>query len=247
MGPFASGAAYYAVLSDTPQRLEREGPLLLELLDRAPGTRVVDLACGTGLHAEFLARHGAEVAAFDLSAEMVAYASEHRAHAAVTYAVGDMRRVCGGPWDLALCLGNSLSLLPSLADVDATFAGVRQGLAPRGLFLLQIMNYAAPAMREPRHRVERKNVADVEIIAVKSLVPSGDRTLLSLAFFSRREGEIDDVSETAVLLNLSRGHILEAAERAGMRVVDVLGAYDRNPFTAETSPDLIFVLANEQP
>ena len=111
MAAFHTIAEYYEVLSDSEARLRREGPFLAECLERAPGRRVLDVACGTGLHAEFFANLGAEVAALDLSAEMIAHARERRPHPAIHYAAGDMREPPTGPWDLAVCLGNSLSLL----------------------------------------------------------------------------------------------------------------------------------------
>ena len=56
---FTTSAKYYEVLSDNEKRLKREGPFLKETLQQAPGLRVVDMACGTGLHAEFFAKLGA--------------------------------------------------------------------------------------------------------------------------------------------------------------------------------------------
>ena len=183
---FRATAPYYEVLFDSAPRLEREGPCLLSVLERAPGQRVVDLATGTGPHALFFAENGAEVDAFDLSEEMIAHAQAQRPHDRIHYSQGDMRQPEGGPWDLAICLGNSLSLLPAYADVTATFASLRQRLAPEGLFLLQVLNYGLDSAQEPRHRVVTKEHDGAEIVAVKSLVPQEGRTLLSLAFFARK-------------------------------------------------------------
>ena len=62
-------AAYYEVLSDNAARPQREGQFLAECLEQAPGRRVLDIACGTGIHAEFLAGRGADVTAADASPE----------------------------------------------------------------------------------------------------------------------------------------------------------------------------------
>lgn len=241
MTAFTSSAAYYAILSDTPARLEREGPLLLDLLGRAPGQRVVDLACGTGLHAEFLAQHGATVTAFDVSSEMIAHAAGHRPHPGATYAVGDMRRLAQGPWDLALCLGNSLAALDAVSEIDVVFDRVFAGLAPGGLFLCQVTNPTSRDAREPRHRVERKRADGAEIVAVKTLAPHGERTLLSLAFFARRGDRYDHVAETAVLLHVGRDTLVAAAQQAGLDVLDVWGGYDRAAFDPDCSPDAVCV------
>ncbi|MCX5758690.1 MAG: class I SAM-dependent methyltransferase [Candidatus Hydrogenedentes bacterium] len=245
-------AAYYDVLAGGRKRLDREGPLLTECLRRAPGRCVVDLACGTGLHALFMAESGAEVTALDTSAGMIAYARANRPHPSVAYGVGDMRRLGGGPWDLALCLGNSLSLLPSVEDLSSVFQGVASALRPGGLFLMQLLNYSAPSAQEPRHRVERHRVAGEDLVVVKSLVPDDGRTLLSIVFHiadkshtaprSMIESHIRAIVDTAVLRHWSSVNLREAAEAAGLCVTDEYGAFGRAPFEPSSS-DLIVVAA----
>ena len=235
-------AAYYEVLSDSESRLRREGPFLKERLDQAPGMRVVDLACGTGLHARFFADLGAQVSAIDLSPEMIRFAREHRGHPAIRYAVGDMRALRGGPWDLAVCLGNSLSLLGFRKAVDTALEAVSSSLAPGGLFVVQVLNYAAAAAQRPRHRVERKTRGDAEIIAVKNLVPHGDRTLLSVTFHTIRNGEHESVTDTAVLLHLDQEAILESAALAALEVYSVYGGFDGSAYQPGLSSDLVVIL-----
>jgi len=50
--------------------------LLAEWIDRVPRGRALDVACGAGRNALFLASHGFEVDAFDISAEALARARE---------------------------------------------------------------------------------------------------------------------------------------------------------------------------
>ena len=241
MKAFRSSAQFYDSLSDRGARLEREGPLLLDVLGKAPGKRVVDIACGTGLHAEFLAQQGAAVTALDFSEDMVAYAREHRAAPNIDFQTGDMKALEGGPWDMAICLGNSLSLLPSLNDLRETFQRVYKALAPDGRFLMQILNYRAPSAQAPRHRVERKVVDGVRITAVKSLVPQGDHTLLSLAFFDVESEPASSLPEAAVLLNLTDTQLIEAGEAAGFNPPVIYGGFDRSPYVPDESGDLVGV------
>lgn len=236
---FSRVAEFYELLSDGEKRLQREAPLLAEWFDRAPGGRVADLACGTGLHAAFMAERGATVTAFDLSEDMLAYARARRPHAHVDYLQADMRNVHGGPWDLIICLGNSLSLLGSLSDVEAVMRAVNGALAPGGLFGVQVINYASPGARQARHRVEERRTGDTELVAVKSLISHGDHTLLSIVFHVLEGGCHRTVSETAMLVNLSADDLRGAAERAGLATESVLGGFDRKPFDPEQSTDLI--------
>ena len=238
---FTTTAAYYEALANPSGRLEREGPFLKSILERAPGPRVLDLACGTGVHTLFFAQEGAMVTGADISAEMVAFASAHRPHRAIQYIVGDMRSLPDGTWDLIICLGNSLALLEKNTDLHAVFRSAAGHLAPEGLLVTQTLNYARPAAREPRHRVERGEFEGAEVTAVKSLVPHGERTLLSLAFFADDSGAIVSLSETAILRNWTPDELRNAAETAGLTVDAVYGGYDGSAFDGEKSSDVLLV------
>lgn len=242
MSAFTTIAEFYEVLSDSQARLEREGPFLRHCFEQAPGARVLDIACGTGLHAGFFAELDAEVTALDASEQMIELACQRRPNKGVTYGVCDMRCVAGEPWDMAVCLGNSIALLEALDDIATTLKAVYASLAPGGLFVIQTINYAADAAQKPRHRVETKVLGDREIVAVKSLVPHAGHTLLSIAFFSKENGPYTSVSETSVQLNLKREELERAANAAGFEVKAVHGAFDRSEYVAATSPDIIVVL-----
>jgi len=60
---------------------EREVAFLVELLDLPPGSRILDVGCGTGRHSVALAKHGYAMTGVDLSDGMLAKAAE-RAHGA---------------------------------------------------------------------------------------------------------------------------------------------------------------------
>lgn len=241
--PGFTSAEYYEILTNSEERLRKEGPFLLTLLKQAPGVRALDLACGTGLHAKFLAGHGCEVDAVDAGEEMIAYASEKRADDRIHYRVEDMRELTGGPWDLAICLGNSLCLLETGDALREVFRRVAEGLAPDGYFVSQILNYARPLAQEPRHRVEHRDVDGAHVVAVKSLVPDRGRTLLSVAYFARRGDVIDRHCDTAVLAEWRPEDLRAAAETAGLRVYAVHGGLDGADFDPAGSADVVLVAA----
>ena len=66
-------------------------PAVLGLCGEVAGMRVLDAACGAGVYIEELVRRGAEVVAFDASAEMVRIARE-RMGSAVEVRVHDLER-----------------------------------------------------------------------------------------------------------------------------------------------------------
>jgi len=242
MDAFNRGAEYYEALSNPEGRLDKEGRLLLECLSRAPGSRVLDMACGTGLHALFLAEHGAEVTACDVSPGMLAHVARTRPHERIAYEQADMRSVRGGPWDFAICLGNSLALLPAEGDLRRVFRHAADHLTPGGLWLLQVVNYQAPGAQQPRHRVEERAMPEGGLVAVKSLVPHAEHTYLSINYFMERGGTIDQVSETAVLHHWNLETLERMADECGLDVAARYGGFDQRSFDAVQSSDMVLVL-----
>lgn len=241
-GAFTDGAEWYDALGANPGRLEREGPFLLGTLGRAGGRRVLDTACGTGLHALWLAERGASVRATDLSPGMVAVARARRAHPDVVYGEGDMRLPPAGPWDLILCLGNSLSLLPEESDVDTFFRNGAAVLAPEGRVVVQVLNCALPAAAQPRARTAEAVVDGVPVRADKRFTPEDGRTRLEILYTAVRGGKVETFREEAVLRHWSRAFLKGSARAAGLAVEACQGGFDGAPFDPGHSPDLILTL-----
>ncbi len=236
-------AEYYELLGNTGGRLDREGPFLLEALAAAPSKTVADLACGLGLHALFFAEHGGVVQAFDLIREMIDHARNRRAHPKITYAVGDLSALSGGPYGLVVCLGNSLCLLDSTQKVKAFFQGVHDHLLPGGLCLTQTLNYEAPAMKRPRVRVERAELQGGELAAIKRFLPETDHTRLTIDYLGVTAGSMFEASEAFTLQHWTARQLSEVALNTGLQVKDCFGGYDRRPFR-EDAPDIVLVTQN---
>lgn len=240
---FDDAADFYEVLANADARLKKEGALLKACLEAAPTRDAADLACGTGLHAHYLAEAGARVKAFDLSRGMVAHAERLRPHPRVAYAVGDMRELTGGPYGLVVCLGNSLCLLWEEADLARCLRNAAAQLHPGGHFLIQIRNGRAAPNREPKQRIEQRRIEGGEVVAVKNLVPQPPReTLLSLAFFAFTPDGVRTAAEAAVLRDWSRTELDAAAQEAGLAAQACYGGFDRSSFNPDASGDLVMVL-----
>ena len=244
MSTFDSVASYYEIMYDTAARLEKEGPFLCKQLERVDSPRVADIACGLGIHALFCAEHGAKVGAFDLSPDMIAHAQKMRPHKNITYATGDMRSVQGRPYDVVLCLGNSLTLLDSLDDVKQAFDSVSKNLSPKGVFIIQILNFAA--LRDARHRVEHKTRNEIDITAVKNIVPLGDKVLLTLTFSACENGHYTSTAESCHLLPLRLEGIEAIVVDTNLQIESIHGNLQEASFNPESSLDLVLVIRKQE-
>ncbi len=141
-------AEQYDTMTRFAARLPGEREMLARWRDRLGFASALDVACGTGLHAIALAQLGVAVTGADLSPEMLAQARRHAAAEGVhvqwvAAAMERLDQAVDAPFDLLLCLGNSL---PHLLDADALAAalsGFHRLLAPGGHLLLQLINYTA--------------------------------------------------------------------------------------------------------
>ncbi|MBV9578164.1 MAG: class I SAM-dependent methyltransferase [Chloroflexi bacterium] len=109
-----------------------------------PGARVLDVGCGTGIDAVYLARRGISVLAIDFSPEMIAQCRARVASAGLEHAVQsrilsvhDLGSLSGERFDGLISAFAGLSTLPDLRQfaVDA-YALVR----PHGRLILHLLN-----------------------------------------------------------------------------------------------------------
>lgn len=96
-------------------------PLLARAVAPGPGTRVLDVGCGTGDNAAWLAASGAAVTAFDVSPTAVGRARARFPDAGVAWAVADLRALPAawrGAFDLVTEV-YTLQVLPPAARREA--------------------------------------------------------------------------------------------------------------------------------
>lgn len=96
---------------------------------RVPGSRVVDLGCGTGRIGRWLVAHGArEVVGVDLSAEMLERANARPGYASTTQASITQTGLAAGSFDG----GTSSLVLDHVADLGGFFAEAHRLVRPGG-------------------------------------------------------------------------------------------------------------------
>lgn len=142
------------------------------------GARVLELGCGTGAHAEHLARMGFSVHGVDLSPTMLERAQARRASLArevasrLSFGHGDIRSVrTGETYDAAISLFHVMSYQTANEDLAAAFRTAATHLAPGGRFLFDYWyGPAVLAQRpEPRTRLLEDELIEVRRVAQPEL------------------------------------------------------------------------------
>jgi SAM-dependent methyltransferase len=109
------------------------------------GGKAVDLGAGFGMHTIPLARAGYEVLALDTSSHLLAELRRHSSGLKVQVELGDMLQFAEHASieaDLILCMGDTLTHLQSMAEVDLLLRRVVASLGPAGRFVATFRDYS---------------------------------------------------------------------------------------------------------
>jgi SAM-dependent methyltransferase len=102
---------------------------------RSPGNRLLDVACGTGRHLQYLGRQFA-VEGLDISAEMLELA--RRRNPGVPFHQGDMKDFdLGRAFDVVTCLFSSIGYVKTLERLTQALACMANHLVPGGILVIE--------------------------------------------------------------------------------------------------------------
>ena len=142
-------------------RLDLEIPfidtLLSEIKSEGPNPKkVLDSACGTGMHATALAKRGYDVFGADFSSAMIQKARENAKAEGQTVhfeiaGFGTLAHTFGNQqFNAILCLGNSLPHLLTLHELNAALDDFADCLKEGGLLLIQNRNFDSVMPKKER-------------------------------------------------------------------------------------------------
>lgn len=120
-----------------------------------PGSPVLDCACGIGADAMALARKGLAVTACDGSQAMVAETRRRSERFGISMTISwsqwqDLPNRVRGPFELVLCLGNSIVHAETRTNRVAALAGMRKVLSPAGTLIVDSRNWELLYRSRPR-------------------------------------------------------------------------------------------------
>jgi len=243
-------------LIDWPKRLAVERSLILRVLSDAPSKRVLDLGCGTGRHARFLAEQGYEVVAIDASETALERARRDPVPAGVEFLLGEIgavERSVRGHFGAAFCLGNTLPHLLSAESVSRMLVGLKRRLLPGAPVLVQTLNYDRVFSGENRALplefvpgTPDSPVPDSEIVVVRVVEPQDDGivvlTTSALRYRPTVVPAMELVDTRATQLHGWKSDELRVMlEVARLPIRDVYGDMQGAPFDPLESRELVIV------
>jgi SAM-dependent methyltransferase len=257
-GMYDAFSVDYDYFVDWPRRLAAELPFIEERLRAKKAVSVLDVACGTGMHALALAERGYEVVGVDSSPGMIKRARTNAAEAGmdVRFEVagfGDLAHTLGGRlpqsrkpfetgFDAVLCLGNSLPHVLSTVELVQALADFAGCLRTAGLLLIQNRNFDAVLARRDRWMpLQSHKESGNEWLFLRFYDFEADGTLTFNVLTLRRKevGEWDQNLTSTRLWPLTQEELTEALEAIGFEAITCWGDMEGAAFDPEISGNLI--------
>ncbi len=243
----------YDLMFPWPARLREEGDFWADLFARHGVRSVLDCACGTGMHLIRFAELGLAAYGSDLSPGMVetAMANAMRAGVLANVRVASFTELTSRfdvdeRFDAVVCMGNSLTLAPSDADVALAVREMRAMLNPGGVCVLNIFNWdklareglrIMPAARATR---EGREVTFLRVFHHRGMVID-----LHIVVMTGTAGAMETQVLTAWQRPVGFAQLAGFLREASFTGWDAYSGYDLAPFDPETSDKLILVATTE--
>ncbi len=226
---------YYHILYQSHDETEAKLFIdnLVRMLPLQPGARLLDLACGKGRHARYLAEKGFDVTGLDVSAASIAFA-RHFEHDRLSFYRHDMRepfRV--NYFDGVLNIFTSFGYFNTDRDHLKTLQNVSKGLKPGGLFVLDFFN--ADWVRNHLVRSETKTLDGIEFHLKKSI---REKHVYKQVIFETG-GRRFQFRERVRLFTLADFRQMFSA--AGLNLLQTFGDHDLGPFDPKKSQRLVLL------
>ena len=205
---FDSYARYYDLLYRDKDYVAEADYLASHLRRHAPKVAsILELGCGTGAHAEHLARMGYAVHGVDQSETMLARAAVRKSSlpadiaARLSFGRGDVRTVrTGATYDAVVSLFHVMSYQVTNADLQAAFTTAAVHLRPGGLFLFDFWYGPAVLAQRPETRVKRLEDESIKVTRIAEPVMHENECAVDVNYSvfieEKKSGSVRQVRET---------------------------------------------------
>ena len=189
---------------------------LIQQHKKSPGNALLEVACGTGLHASIL-RQNYQVEGLDLDAEMLAVASQN--YPDISFHQADMAKFdLGKQFDVVTCLFSSIGYVKTKVRLDQAIQTMKDHLLPGGVLIVEPWftpeqwktgRVSALFVDQPDLKISRINISEA-------------KGLISFFVFHYTVGSpqgIEYFTERHELGLFTQEEYLEAFRKAGLEVI----------------------------
>lgn len=209
---------------------------LIQHLPVKPQDRILDIACGRGRHALYLAAEGFQVTGIDLSPNSILYAQQEAKKRALdaTFYVHDMRKATDEKVNIVLNVFTSIGYFEDVADNTKALQAFYNSLAKEGLAVIDFLH--VPHVKKYWVANEVVTKSGITFILKRSFIDGWIEKNISFT----HGGKPYAFTERVRALTLS--DFEQMCNSVGFRIIKVFGDYALNSFDTRYAKRLILVL-----
>jgi len=128
------------------------------------GMRILDIGCGTGIHANYLAEMGFKVTGIDFSKEMISIANKGKVKNTDFFVYNATSFDLSVKFDVILSLFHVVSYQTENQNIKDLFVNVSKHLKKNGLFIFDFWYGPAVLSEGPSVRIKRLEDNDIKIV-----------------------------------------------------------------------------------
>ncbi len=208
---------------------------LLDYLRPAPGSLMLDVACGRGRHARYLADRGFEVTGIDLSIESI-NAAKRMENEHLHFYQHDMRlpfRI--NYFDVVFNFFTSFGYFDTQRDNNNALRTLHHALKPGGRLVLDYLNSPYVAA----HLVPGE-VKEIDGVVFNIRREVQDKRFLKQIDILDREKPLQTTFTESVKA-FTRSDFETMFADQGLKILDIFGDYHFNAYEAERSPRMVII------
>jgi ubiquinone/menaquinone biosynthesis C-methylase UbiE len=197
---------------DYAKEVERVNEII-QSHQRSSGVELLDVACGTGKHIEYL-KNNYHVTGLDISEEMLAIARKRNSD--VRFVLGDMKHAkLKQKFDIITCLFESINYNITLEQLKMAFGNLAMHLKPGGVILIEPI-FTRESFIEKHLSIDSVDDSDMKIARVGLAREEKGHAVLELQYLiATQEGIVHHIDTHRMGL-FTRDSILDALRASGL-------------------------------
>jgi SAM-dependent methyltransferase len=208
---------------------------LLGHLNPSLNCMMLDLACGKGRHAIYLNEQGFKVTGVDLSQQNIKHARQFE-NDRLQFHQHDMREVYKPEaFDFVFNLFTSFGYFDTIEEHERTIKAITKSLKPGGKFIIDFLNPYVVINHLVKEEI--KMIDGIEFHINKDF----DGTFIIKDIQFEHEGVHHHFQEKVKAIR--RTEFIEFFQHAGLQIREIFGNYALEPYVADQSDRLIFIVA----
>ncbi len=230
------GSPYYHILYKNRDSNEAQLFLdkLIDYLDIQKDDKILDLACGKGRHAIYLNQKGLDVTGFDICKENIQEARDYE-NDRLHFHVHDMQFLFRKNYfNYIFNFFTSFGYFDSKLENESVVKAAADGLVKGGKLLIDFLNPYTVI-----HHLAPEEIKEINGIRFHITKKIDDGMIVKDIKFSDNGSDYHFYEKVKTI---RRVEFLEYFNNTGLDVLEIFGDYDLNPYVAEKSDRMIFLL-----